>query len=66
VPDLVPGIGSAAVQPGTSAESTGSVAAGATVFEPELDHQDRFFPVRLLAVIIIAALIGSGLVLLLK
>jgi hypothetical protein len=31
------------------------------------DHrQDRYFPARLLAVIVIAALIGSALVLLLK
>jgi hypothetical protein len=29
-------------------------------------HQDRYFPARLLAVIVIAALIGSALVLLLK
>jgi hypothetical protein len=29
-------------------------------------RQDRFFPARLLAVIVIAALIGSALVLLLK
>jgi hypothetical protein len=37
-----------------------------TVFEPHDNHQDRFFPARLLAVIIIAALIGSALVLLLR
>ena len=29
-------------------------------------HQDRYFPARLLAVIVIAALIGSALVLLMK
>jgi hypothetical protein len=63
----VPGTGSAAApQPGISAESAGSGQARATVLEPDYDRQDRFFPVRLLAVIIIAALIGSGLVLLLK
>ena len=30
------------------------------------DRQDRFFPARLLVVIVLAALIGSALVLLLK
>ena len=34
--------------------------------ERDARRQDRFFPVRLLAVIVIAALIGSALVLLLN
>ena len=45
-----------------SAES----ATQAAVSERRDRRQDRFFPVRLLAIIVIAALIGSALVLLLK
>jgi hypothetical protein len=41
-------------------------AAQATVTKPDERRQDRLFPARLLVVIVIAALIGSALVLLLK
>ncbi len=41
-------------------------AAQATVTKPDERRQDRIFPARLLVVIVIAALIGSALVLLLK
>ena len=41
-------------------------AAQATGSQRDERRKDRFFPVRLLAVIVIAALIGSALVLLLK
>jgi len=41
-------------------------AARASVADPDDRRQDRLFPVRLLVVIVIAALIGSALVLLLK
>jgi len=51
-----------AAQPLNSAGS----AAQAAVSERQDRRPDRFFPVRLLAVIVIAALIGSALVLLLK
>jgi hypothetical protein len=52
----------------TAAQPLGSagLAAQATSGERDDRRQDRFFPVRLLAVIVIAALIGSALVLLLK
>ena len=43
-----------------------AVPAQAAVGDQRCHRQDRFFPVRLLAVIVIAALIGSALVLLLK
>ena len=50
--------------------STGPVSTGMSQTQAaarERDHhQDRYFPARLLAVIVIAALIGSALVLLLK
>jgi hypothetical protein len=46
--------------------SSGGAAAQAAVGERGDRHQDRLFPVRLLAVIVIAALVGSALVLLLK
>ena len=52
----------AAAQPLSSAGS----AAQTAVSERHNRRQDRLFPVRLLAVIVIAALIGSALVLLLK
>ena len=52
----------AAAQPLSSAGS----AAQATGSQRDDRRKDRFFPVRLLAVIVIAALIGSALVLLLK
>jgi hypothetical protein len=49
----------------TGTSHTGTPQTRATV--RERDHrQDRYFPARLLAVIDIAALIGSALVLLLK
>jgi len=49
----------------TGTSHTGTPQTRATV--RERDHrQDRYFPARLLAVIVIAALIGSALVLLLK
>ncbi len=55
----------------TGPVSTGPVSAGmsqtqAAARERDHHHQDRYFPARLLAVIVIAALIGSALVLLLK
>jgi hypothetical protein len=53
---------SGSAQPFSSAGS----AAQATVSQQDHRRQDRIFPVRLLVVIIIAALIGSALVLLLK
>ena len=52
----------AAAQPLSSA----GLAAQATGSQRDDRRKDRFFPVRLLAVIVIAALIGSALVLLLK
>jgi len=57
-----------AAQPLSSAGSAGSAgsAAQAAVSERDDRRQYRFFSVRLLAVIVIAALIGSALVLLLK
>jgi hypothetical protein len=51
---------SASPQPVSASGVTGRVA------EADNRHPDRFFPVRLLVVIVIAALIGSALVLLLK
>jgi hypothetical protein len=54
----------------TGPVSTGPVSTGTSQTRAatyERDHrQDRYFPARLLAVIVIAALIGSALVLLLK
>ena len=55
----------------TGPVSTGPVSTGlsqthAAARERDHHHQDRYFPARLLAVIVIAALIGSALVLLLK
>jgi hypothetical protein len=54
----------------TGPVSTGPVSTGLSQTQGaarERDHrQDRYFPARLLAVIVIAALIGSALVLLLK
>lgn len=55
-------VAAAAAQPVSSAGS----AAQTTGSRPDDRRQDRYFPVRLLAVIVIAALIGSALVLLLK
>ncbi len=62
--DTAPGVATAA----TTAQALNSAgsAAQAAVSEQDGRRQDRFFPVRLLAVIVIAALIGSALVLLLK
>jgi hypothetical protein len=49
----------------TGTSHTGTPQTHAAV--RDRDHrQDRYFPARLLAVIVIAALIGSALVLLLK
>jgi hypothetical protein len=59
------GTGSAAAS-ATAAQPLRSAGSQATVTERDDRRQDRFFPVRLLVVIIIAALIGSALVLLLK
>lgn len=55
-------------QPPSSAQPVGSAgsAAPAPVSGENYRRQDRLFPVRLLAVIVIAALIGSALVLLLR
>jgi hypothetical protein len=54
------------VQP-TSAQPVNTGASQTQGAAHERDHrQDRYFPARLLAVIVIAALIGSALVLLLK
>jgi hypothetical protein len=59
-----------AQQVSTGPVSTGPVSTGVPQTQAtarERDHrQDRYFPARLLAVIVIAALIGSALVLLLK
>jgi len=57
-----------AAQPLSAAGSAGSAgsAAQAAVSERADRRRDQFFPVRLLAIIVIAALIGSALVLLLK
>ena len=51
----------AAAKPLSAAGSPAQAAAG-----ERGRRQDRYFPARLLAVIVIAALIGSALVLLLK
>jgi len=58
----------AAAQPLSSAQplSPAGSAAQATGSQRDGRRKDRYFPVRLLAVIVIAALIGSALVLLLK
>ena len=52
----------------TAAQPLSSAGLAAQAADGRRDdrRQDRFFPVRLLAVIVIAALIGSALVLLLK
>ena len=50
-------------EPSRSERTAGSPAQAAGQRER---HQDRYFPARLFAVIVIAALIGSALVLLLK
>jgi hypothetical protein len=59
-----------AQQVSTGPVSTGPLSTGVSQTQAaprERDHrQDRYFPARLLAVIVIAALIGSALVLLLK
>ncbi len=53
-------------EPATSASAAGFGAAQPTSPKPADHGKDRFFPVRLLVIIVIAALIGSALVLLLK
>jgi hypothetical protein len=65
--DAVPGA-AATAQPQSSVGSVSSAGSAAQVTDSRAGNrrQDRFFPVRLLAVIVIAALIGSALVLLLK
>ena len=50
----------------TGPVSTGMSQTQAAARGRDHHHQDRYFPARLLAVIVIAALIGSALVLLLK
>ena len=56
-----------ATQSPTSAERAGSTGSARTAATEPASHQkDRFFPVRLLVIIVIAALIGSALVLLLR
>jgi len=51
----------------TMAASSAMSPAGKTTATEHADHQkDRFFPVKLLVILVIAALIGSALVLLLK
>jgi len=68
----VPAQPASAQQVSTGPVSTGLSSTGVSVSQTqatarERDHrQDRYFPARLLAVIVIAALIGSALVLLLK
>jgi hypothetical protein len=54
-------------RPRTSADRAGSASTAQTLAtEPADQQKDRFFPVRLLVMIVIAALIGSALVLLLR
>ena len=66
----VPAHPASAQQVSTGPSSTGPSSTGASQTQPaarQRDHRhDRYFPARLLAVIVIAALIGSALVLLLK
>jgi hypothetical protein len=63
----VSGLAGAAEVSGTAqAHSPVRSAAQATVSDRDDHRKDRLFPVRLLVVIVIAALIGSALVLLLK
>jgi hypothetical protein len=66
----VPAHRASAQQVGTGPVSTGPVSTGASQTQAAARQrdrrQDRYFPARLLAVIVIAALIGSALVLLLK
>ena len=53
-------------EPARSASAAGFGAAQPTSPKPADHGKDRFFPARLLVIIVIAALIGSALVLLLK
>jgi hypothetical protein len=66
----VPAHPASAQQVSTGPSSTGPLSPGVSQTQPaarQRDHRhDRYFPARLLAVIVIAALIGSALVLLLK
>ena len=64
--DAGPGAAATAAATAAQALSSAGTAAQAAVGEQGDRRQDRFFPVRLLAVIVIAALVGSALVLLLK
>jgi hypothetical protein len=61
--------GAGARQPATDSAPSirdSAAAAARASAEPARHEKDRFFPVRLLVIIVIAALIGSALVLLLK
>ncbi len=62
----VPNGVSAMAPPARSASAAGFGAAQPTSPTPADHGKDRFFPARLLVIIVIAALIGSALVLLLK
>ena len=64
--DAAPTTAVAAGGAASGALSSAGSAAQATASQRNVRRQDRLFPVRLLVVIIIAALIGSALVLLLK
>ncbi len=63
--DAAPRAATAVASAAQALSSDGS-ATQAAVSEGGGRRQDRFFPVRLLAIIVVAALIGSALVLLLK
>ena len=64
--DAAPPTAIGAAGAASGALSSAGSAAQATASQRDERRQDRLFPVRLLVVIIIAALIGSALVLLLK
>ena len=64
--DAAPPTATGAAGAASGALSSAGSAAQATASQRDERRQDRLFPVRLLVVIIIAALIGSALVLLLK
>jgi hypothetical protein len=62
-------VAAGARQPGTDSASSirdSTPTSARASAEPARHEKDRFFPVRLLVIIVIAALIGSALVLLLK
>lgn len=64
--DAAPATAVAAAGAASGAFRSAGSAAQATASQRDERRQDRLFPVRLLVIIIIAALIGSALVLLLK